>query len=122
MSYLPKRRSLLGLGDASSCGADQVWDPNVTYLGIKGQCMPRSSYTASQLVDPNAYPGIVKTAGSSSSSLASSILGTLLGGLLNKSTPAQTPVVVQQPSGVSTTTIAIVGAAALAAVLIATRD
>lgn len=38
------RRGYSGaLGDASSCGPDQQWDPNFVFNGIKGQCTPKGS-------------------------------------------------------------------------------
>lgn len=112
------RRHLSGLGGVESCGANQVWDPNVTFNGIKGQCMPRSNYAASDLVDPSASPGVVKDKSSGFN------WGGLLQAFVQPAAPAPAPtVIVQQAPGMSTTTkIAIAGGAALLLVVLATRN
>ncbi len=117
MSY--RRTVLSPLGGVESCGPQQVWDPNATFNGIKGQCMPRSNYEASQLVDPNAYPGTVKTTAGSSFNW-----GGLFTAIFKPSTPAPAaPIVVQPAPGMSTTTkVALASGAALLLVLIATRN
>lgn len=120
MAYLPRRnrvsRALNGLGDASSCGADQIWDPNAQYPGLPpGQCMPRSSYTAAQIAALDA-----QNKASSGPGIAASIFGALLGGLV---TPSPTPGVIAAPasSGISTGTALAIGAGAIALIVIATR-
>lgn len=118
MAYLPKRgrvpRNLSGLGGAESCGANQVWDPNAEFYGIKGQCMPRANYTAAQIA------ALQQQAASSSGSTAGNILGALLGGLLAPKPAAPAPVVAPS-SGISTGTAVAVGVGALALIYIATR-
>ncbi len=118
MAYLPKRgympRNLSGLGGAESCGADQIWDPNAEFYGIKGQCMPRKNYTAAQIA------ALQQQAASSSGSTAGNILGALIGGLLAPKPVA--PVVAPAPSsGISTGTAVALGVGALALIFIATR-
>lgn len=113
MSYFRKPYS--GLGDVSSCGADQVWDPNISFFGTQGQCMPRANYTPDQLVNPNVIPGVVKTKGGGGSA-AGDFFKNLLGGLAaGAATPAQVPVIIAPAqSGMSTTTkLALAGGAAL---------
>lgn len=129
MSYYKKSRGrLYGLGGVDSCGNDQVWDPNVisgagTAYQITGQCMPRGNYTAAQLEDVNAYPGTVKSAGSAGSSGGNFLTDFFKG--LTAATPAPTPPIYMQPaasSGISTTTLAIAGGAAVLLIaFIATR-
>lgn len=127
MSYFRKgRRGLSGLGGVENCGPDQVWDPNVEFYGIKGQCMPRKNYSASQLENPNAIPGVVKTAGASSGpSTAQNVISSILGVL---TAPAAAPVApVYYPpaqSGMSSTTkLALAaGGALLLVAVIASRD
>lgn len=117
MAYLPKRgrvpRNLSGLGGAESCGANQVWDPNAEFYGIKGQCMPRANYTAAQIA------ALQQQAASSSGSTAGNILGALLGGLLAPKPVA--PIAAPVSSGISTGTALAIGAGALALIYIATR-
>ena len=114
------RRSLQGLGGVENCGADQVYDPNITAFGIKGQCMPRANYQASQLENPNAFPGVVKSASSGSS--GTSFLASLLSAFTSPSTP-QPPVYTAPPpsSGMSTTTMLAIGAVGLGVLYVATR-
>lgn len=129
MSYVngrKKRRKsglagFLGLSGVESCGTNQVWDPNVEFYGQKGQCMPRANYSPSQLENPNAIPGVVKTAGASSGSEWSKLLGGLLANATRPPTPA--PVVYQTPtsSGMSTGTLLMLGALGLGIVYVATK-
>ncbi len=121
------RQSLAGLGGVESCGPDQVWDPNVEFYGVKGQCMPRKNYTAAQLENPNAIPGVVKTTGASSSS--SSFITDFFKALTATpaAAPAATAPVYVAPAatsvmGMSPTTLAIAGGGALLLILLATRD
>lgn len=110
MSY-HRKRSMSGLGDASSCGADQQWDPNYVFNGIKGQCTPKGS------------PMVGYTAPSSGSG-AGSFFTDLFKALTPAApAPAPTTVYVPQPStGVSTTTLVVAGGAALLLVaLLASR-
>jgi hypothetical protein len=121
MSYLP--RPLSGLGGVENCGSTQVWDPNIEAYGQKGQCMPRASYTADQLVNPSSYPGVVKTkdTGGGIASVITSFFTAL-------TPPAQqqqpTTIIHQAPAGMSTNTkiaLAAGGALLLIAVVAATR-
>lgn len=118
------RRSPLALSGVENCGPDQVWDPNIEYLGQKGQCMPRKNYTNAQLENPNAFPTSVKVTGASSGGGWSSGISKLLGSLVaNAVTPAQAqPVVVAPSSGLSPATVAIGGAALLGVLYIALKD
>jgi hypothetical protein len=125
MAYLPNHRrlprNLSGLGGVESCGSTQVWDPNITFMGVKGQCMPRANYSAAQLVDPNAYPGTVKSNEPSGPSAASQIVGALIGGLVTPKPAQQVAYQAPASSGISTGTV-LIGLGALAAVvIIATR-
>lgn len=119
MAYLPKRgympRNLSGLGGAENCGANQVWDPNAEFYGIKGQCMPRANYTAAQIAALQQQAA----APASSGSTAGNILGALLGGLL--APKPVVPVAAPVSSGISTTTAVAVGVGALALIFLATR-
>lgn len=42
MSIIVSRRIPYPLEGAESCGANQKWDPNYVFNGIKGQCVPSS--------------------------------------------------------------------------------
>lgn len=132
MSYTNARRKrrtkkaglmgLLGLGDVTSCGPDQVWDPNVSFYGTQGQCMPRANYRPDQLENPNAVPGVVKS--TSSSSGGGSDLTKLIGGLLANATRPQTPAYpypVPTSSGMSTGTMLAIGALGLGILYVATK-
>lgn len=125
MSYFRRngRGGLLGLGGVENCGNDQVWDPNVvvnagTAYEIKGQCMPRGNYAASDLENVNAYPGVVKTKGASSGGSKVGIVSSILGVLTAPAAPG--PVIISGPSsGMSTTTkLALAGGAALVLVAV----
>lgn len=125
MSYFRKnRRGLSGLGGVENCGPDQVWDPNIEFYGIKGQCAPRANYSASQLENPNAIPGVVKSKSGSSSSTAGDILKSILGVMSAPAAAPMAPVYVAPAAGMSSTTkIAIAGGAALLVVaLLASRN
>lgn len=110
----------MGLGGVENCGADQVFDPNIEYFGIKGQCMPRKNYTAAQLENPNAYPTTVKS-GAAKPGAASSIIGALIGGLTQPKPAAPTYAAPAPSSGISTGTAVAIGAGALAILYFATR-
>jgi hypothetical protein len=43
MSQYIARRIPSPLAGAESCGPDQQWDPNFTFNGIKGQCVPKGT-------------------------------------------------------------------------------
>lgn len=117
MSFSNYRNRRIGLSGVENCGPDQVWDPNVEFYGIKGQCMPRKNYATSDLVNPSAIPGVVKTKGAAAGS-SGGILSSLFGALLaNKTMPSQPagPAYYPAPSsGISKTTM-IVGGVVLAA-------
>lgn len=123
MSYVKNKRRLYGLGGVENCGNDQVWDPNIvvnagTAYELRGQCMPRANYSASQLENVNAYPGVVKTAGSSSSS-GGGLLSSILGVLTAPAAPAPPVVVAPVDSGMSTATkVALFGGAAIVVIAI----
>lgn len=104
MSYLPKNRALSGLGGAESCGPDQQWDPNFEFAGVKGQCTPKGS----PMTPGPAGPSI----GEKISGGVADFFKVLAAG---KAAQPPTPIIVQAPSrgGVSTTTLAIAGGAAL---------
>ncbi len=133
MSYVNPRRTrrkkksgiagLLGLGDVSSCGYDQVWDPNITVGGNVGQCMPRANYSASQLENPNAFPGVVKSSSSSSSGGSdwTKLLGGLIANATKPATPAPYPYPVAASSGISTGTLVAIGALGLGLIYVATK-
>ena len=132
MSYVNPRRKrrkksgglmgLLGLGDVSSCGPDQVWDPNVSFYGTQGQCMPRANYRPEQLENPNAVPGVVKTTGAiSGGSDWTKLLGGLLANATKPTTPAPYPYPVPASSGMSTGTMLMLGALGLGIVYVATK-
>lgn len=129
MSYMNSRKKrrkksglagFLGLSGVENCGTNQVWDPNIEFYGAKGQCMPRANYSASQLENPNAIPGVVKTTGASS---GGSEWTKILGGLIaNATKPAQQPIVYQPPSpGMSTGTMLAIGALGLGILYVATK-
>jgi len=100
MSYHQKRRgSMAGLGGAENCGADQQWDPNAT-LGPGypvGQCMPKGSPWAKPIApkETGFFTGLF-------SALTAPVTAP----------PPQTTIIQQAP-GISTTTLAIAGGAAL---------
>lgn len=101
MSYsrTKKVRGRMGLGGAENCGADQQWDPNlVPFPGQQGQCVPKGS--AMTAASGPAWWERVLTAVSASAA------------------PQQAPVIVAGPSGMSTTTMVAIGAAALLAVVL----
>ncbi len=122
MAYLPRRGRAprFALSGVENCGADQVWDPNIVAFGMQGQCMPRKNYTAAQLENPNAYPGVVKSS-SSGSSTAGNLLGALLGGLLTPKAPPPPVYMPPASTGISTTTAVAIGVGALALLFVATR-
>lgn len=98
-----------GLGDASSCGPNQQWDPNYVFNGIKGQCTPKGS---------------PMTPASSSPSFFESFMSAMFPKPATPAAAATPQVVIQQAPGMSTNTkIALgVGAVGLVAlILIATR-
>ncbi len=105
MSYF-RKRSMSGLGDASSCGPDQQWDPNYVMPGLPpGQCTPKGSAMSPAVASSSIWGDLFKA--------------------LTPAAPAPAPqtVYVQQPStGVSTTTLVVAGGAALILVaLLASR-
>lgn len=119
MSY---KRQLRGLGDASSCGAGQTFYGNVTFAGVKGQCLTADQYNTCK--STGMYAGqpctVDSGSGSSTAGTVGSIVGALLGGLLNKPQPASAPVIVQQ--GMSTTTkVALIGGGAVLVGLLLAR-
>ena len=127
MSYF--RKPLLGLGGVEACGNDQVWDPNIvvnagTAYELRGQCMPRGNYSASDLENVSAYPGVVKTKGAGGGGAASGFWSIFSS--LTSPAPVAAPVYIQQPmsSGMSTTTkVALAGGAAiLLLALLASKD
>lgn len=109
MSYhrktLVKRTRRTALDGVENCGANQVWDPQIEFLGQKGQCMPRSNYTSAQLENPNAFPTSVKVAAAASSSGGGIGKGIadLVGSLIaNKVAPSSPQVMVAPSTGPST--------------------
>lgn len=131
MSYVNGRRKrrkksglagLLGLDGVENCGTNQVWDPNIEFYGVKGQCMPRANYRPDQLENPNAIPGVVKTAGASSGGGSdwTKLLGGLLANATRPTTPQQ-PIVYQPSSGMSTGTLVALGALGLGLLYVATK-
>lgn len=103
MSYSRKPNYRTGLGGAENCGADQQWDPNASFLGIKGQCVPRGSAMTQAPADSG--PAWWEKA------LAAISAG-----------PAPAPVYVTAPSsGMSTTTMVAIGGAALLAIFLIAR-
>ena len=104
-----KGAGLMGFGGAESCGPTQQWDPNCTFAGIKGQCVPTGM--------------VGKAPGCTYSSSEPSIWDKLLsaGGdvLKAKLTPAPVTNITTTSSEMSTTTkVAIAGAGVLALLLI----
>lgn len=101
------RRALSGLFDpitsvaasagvpGMNCGADQVFDPNLVYNGIKGQCVPKG---ATMTAPPKA-----------------GFLETILKGAMFSATPVAPAVIyAPAPGAMSTTTkIALAGGAVL---------
>lgn len=116
-----------GLGGVENCGADQVWDSRLEYLGQKGQCVPRGNYTSSQLENPNAYPTSVKVAAAQASSGGGGIgkgISDLIGSLLASKVAPSSPqvVIAPQSSGLSPTTVAVGAAAAIGILYFALKD
>lgn len=49
MSYIKRKgNGLMGFGDASSCGPDQIYAADYEYNGVKGQCLSAAQYKAWQ--------------------------------------------------------------------------
>lgn len=127
MTYVPQRQTrrhpMSGLGGVESCGPDQVWDPNIEFYGTKGQCMPRSNYSASQLENPSAIPGVVKSKSSSTSSGGgfASVIGALLSNATKPAAPTYQYPTAAPSSGLSTGTMLMIGALGLGIVYVATK-
>ena len=101
---------MMGMGGAESCGSTQQWDPNCTFNGIKGQCVPTGMV--------GKAPGCTYAAGSEPS-IWDKLLGAGSDILKAKLTPAPVTNITQTDTGMSTTTkIAIAGAAAVGLLLI----
>lgn len=126
MTFVPQRRTrrfpMSGLGDVqNNCGYDQVLDPNIVAGGFP-QCMPRANYQPSQLVDPTAYPGVVKSKSSSSSGGGlASVIGALLSNATKPPAPTYQYPTTAPSSGMSTGTLLMIGALGLGAVYLATK-
>lgn len=104
------------------CGRGQVSDPNKSVNGY-AQCLPRSGYQSSDLVDPNADPAVAKVKGSTSSNVISAIFGALTGQIGTSTMgPATSPVIAAQ-TGMSTgAKLAIAGGAVALVAFMATRN
>lgn len=107
---------LKGFGDASACGPGQTFYSNVTFGGVRGQCMTPAQYEDCKKGSIYGKPCIVNTAGG----IVSSIVGALTSPVTKPSISPQLAPAAR--SGVSTTTVVAVGGAALlAAILLARR-
>ena len=118
MSY---HRNRAGLSGAESCGPNQIYYPDVTFAGVKGQCMTAAQYN--ECKSTGRYAGqacTVAAATSGGTSWTDKLWDAAKSVVVAKVTPAP---VYQQTTvaapGMSTTTkIAIAGAAAVGLVLI----
>lgn len=106
-----KRRGLMGFGDASDCGADQVWCADYVYAGLPpGQCVTKAQCDAYHQQHPQQQTNIAADITSIAGAL-SSIFGT----------QQQTPPPAVVSTGPSTMTIVAIGGAALLGVYLLTR-
>lgn len=124
MSYISRKGSnmtMMGFGDASSCGPDQVWYPNLVYLGIKGQCSTPQAAAAS-LASGQASGNLSTTPdGSGGPSIWDKLIGGVTDVFKAKVTPGSTTIIQQPSGGIGTTGMVAIGAAGLLAVVLLTR-
>lgn len=120
MGYIKRKGSgMMGFGDASSCGADQVWYPNLVFNNQVGQCSTPAA-AAAALADGTAS-GNLNTA-PPSPSIWDKIFGGVTDVLKAKVTPGQTTVINQPPSsGIGTTGMVAIAGAGILAVYLLTR-
>jgi hypothetical protein len=120
-----------GLGGAESCGPNQQWDPNYTYAGITGQCVPKGTPFA--MIQGACGAGYVKNAYGycvPASTPSPGIASSLFSGLMAAFKPPATPTTVYVPtpaaasSGMSKNTMIAIGLGAvglLAVVMLASK-
>lgn len=120
-------RGIAGLGaSASDCGANQVFYPQLNFLGVTGQCVDRSYIDGSGNINiPGVGTWTAAQAGAPSTGSGtdvSSVVGSVAGlvGKLFGQQPAY-PYPVAPAAGIDTTTLLIVGGLGLGLILVMSR-